>query len=280
MRRWGFAIVSLLVAGPVYGQVSNAHPSVSPDGEWITFDSDRSGNGDIYVMRPDGSGVRRLTDHPAMEMGGNWWEGGKTIVFTRYEGGPQPTWYRVSLDGSGIAPLSDPRRVHWAESPDGTLLLTGPLTESEPHYIWIQRADGSARRLLTEFRVGSFNSDMSFSPDGETVLYESFIGTVNTGKIFVVPLGGGIPRSPAHGTDPKWSPDGTQIAYKVHDPSTDRYWLHVMESDGSNDRMLAEGTIPSWFPDGRRLAFMARMDNGWQIHVIHVDKGEVERLTR
>jgi len=111
------------------------------------------------------------------------------------------------------------------------------------------------------------------------VLYESFIGTVETGEIFVVPLGGGAPRSLAQGTDPKWSPDGTRIAYKVHEPGTDRYWLHVMELDGSNDRVLAEGTFPSWFPDGRRLAFMAPTTNGWQIHVVHIDTGEVERLT-
>lgn len=274
------ALTGLLVGAPLAGQGSNAHPSVSPDGQWIAFDSDRSGNGDIYVMRADGSGVRRLTDHPAMEMGGEWWENGQAIVFTRYEGGPEPTWYRVSSDGSDLAPLPDPRRVHWAESPDGTLLLTGPLADGEPSHIWVQRADGSGRRPLTRFRPSSFNSDMSFSPDGRTVVYESFIGTVDTGEIFVVPLDGGTPRSLARGTDPKWSPDGRHIAYKVHDTRTDRYWLHVMESDGSNDRVLAEGTIPSWFPDAGRLAFMAPTESGWQIHVVRIDTGEIERLTR
>lgn len=37
------------------------NPQFSPDGGWIAFDSDRSGDREIYVMRRDGSDVRRVT---------------------------------------------------------------------------------------------------------------------------------------------------------------------------------------------------------------------------
>ncbi len=40
----------------------NLHPDVSPDGEWIVFESQRHGNdGEVYVMRKDGSEQVRLT---------------------------------------------------------------------------------------------------------------------------------------------------------------------------------------------------------------------------
>src|SRR6188474_999391 len=39
--------------------------SYSRDGEWIVFTSERAGSADIYLVRPDGSGLTRLTDHPA-----------------------------------------------------------------------------------------------------------------------------------------------------------------------------------------------------------------------
>ena len=43
----------------------DAHPSWSPDGRYIAFESDRNGPWDIYVMNADGTGVRNITNHPA-----------------------------------------------------------------------------------------------------------------------------------------------------------------------------------------------------------------------
>ncbi len=261
-------------------QVSNAHPDVSDDGSLIVFDSDRSGNGDIYVMNADGSGVRQLTDHPAMEMGTEWLDSGKSIAFARYQGSARPTWYVMDPDGQNVRVMEDPRMIFWARSPDGQLELVGALNDEEPSLIWVRNSDGSGRALLTSFRPGSHNSDMSFSPDGKRVIYESFVGSTAEAEIYLVDLGGGEPLRLATGTDPRWAPDGTRIAFKFHDPKTDRYWLHVMGDDGSADRVLAEGTIPRWFPDSRNLAYMAAVGNGWQIHVVDVTSGSIVRLTR
>ncbi len=42
----------------------NLHPDVSPDGEWIVFESQRHDNyGEVYIMRNDGSDQRRLTSN-------------------------------------------------------------------------------------------------------------------------------------------------------------------------------------------------------------------------
>ena len=41
---------------------SDGQPAWSPAGKWIAFRSDRDGIWAIYVMRPDGSDVRKMTD--------------------------------------------------------------------------------------------------------------------------------------------------------------------------------------------------------------------------
>ena len=41
--------------------------SYSADGEWVVFTSHRKGSADIWRVRPDGTGLERLTDDPAFD---------------------------------------------------------------------------------------------------------------------------------------------------------------------------------------------------------------------
>src|ERR1039457_5832343 len=43
------------------GEGSNEQPSWSPDGKWVAFQSNRSGNWQIYRMRVDGTDLLQLT---------------------------------------------------------------------------------------------------------------------------------------------------------------------------------------------------------------------------
>ncbi len=36
-------------------------PAWSPDGDWIAFENDYPTDGDLYIVHPDGTGLRRLT---------------------------------------------------------------------------------------------------------------------------------------------------------------------------------------------------------------------------
>jgi len=47
-------------------------PAWSPDGEWIAFASNHEGNYDIYLIRPDGSELTRLTQSPEPELSVGW----------------------------------------------------------------------------------------------------------------------------------------------------------------------------------------------------------------
>jgi TolB protein len=66
---------------------SDADPAWSPDGQRIAFTSNRFGNGDVFVMNLDGSGVRRLTTFGNNPLGNRalqpaWSPDGSMIAYT------------------------------------------------------------------------------------------------------------------------------------------------------------------------------------------------------
>src|SRR5919106_365950 len=71
-------------------------PSWSPDGQWIAFSSDRDSKGlkfafatlqttEIYLVRTDGSGLRRLTRRDALAGGPSWSPDGKRVLYHEAE---------------------------------------------------------------------------------------------------------------------------------------------------------------------------------------------------
>jgi Tol biopolymer transport system component len=53
----------------------SVHPAISPDGKWIAFETGRDGDdGEIYIMKPDGSEQTRLTFDKAYDGRPAWIE--------------------------------------------------------------------------------------------------------------------------------------------------------------------------------------------------------------
>ncbi len=57
------------------------NPVWSPDGKWIAFASNRTGNNDIFAVPADGGEVRRLTWFSGSETPSDWSRDGKRILF-------------------------------------------------------------------------------------------------------------------------------------------------------------------------------------------------------
>ncbi len=61
--------------------------SWSPDGQWIAFASDRSGNEDIFLVRPDGTGLVQVTTDAADDIHPVWTLDGERLLFVSERGG-------------------------------------------------------------------------------------------------------------------------------------------------------------------------------------------------
>ena len=68
-------------------------PVWAPDGQSIVFTSDREGSGDLFRVKPDGSGLERLTDDPAYDDQAAFSPDRGTLVFvTTRAGGTGNLW--------------------------------------------------------------------------------------------------------------------------------------------------------------------------------------------
>jgi len=108
--------------------------SVSPDGQWLALANQGDIKEDLFVMKVDGTGLRRLTDDLARDRQPRWAPDGKSIVFYSNREGSRYAVYSLRPDGSGLTRLTPPSGSDYyygAVSPaDGTLVVNNGIYES------------------------------------------------------------------------------------------------------------------------------------------------------
>jgi TolB protein len=82
-------------------------PSLSPNGQWIAFVSNRDGNDEIYLMDVNGSNLIRLTEHPAVDWFPKWSSDGEQLLFNSRRGGQALDVFIMDRDGSNVRQLTD-----------------------------------------------------------------------------------------------------------------------------------------------------------------------------
>jgi TolB protein len=90
----------------VPGTHQDLHPDWSPDGKWLAIASDRSGQFEIWVVRPDGTGLRQVTSGPGTKTWPVWSPDGKRILFT-WSAEAKQGLALVGADGKGAAPFGE-----------------------------------------------------------------------------------------------------------------------------------------------------------------------------
>jgi len=158
---------------------NNVRPIWAPDGEHITYASDRDGPRSLYWQTADGRGLpERLTmaEEGTVDAPHSWSGDGRNLSFLRVTGG-----------NTGLATTGGVPRL-WTLSLD---------SDAEPELI---------RNAATGLSA--------FSPDGQWIAYAS--DPTGGGEIYVGPF---PPTGLVHqitqegGTDPRWSSDGDELFF-------------------------------------------------------------------
>jgi Tol biopolymer transport system component len=173
----------------------DAEATTSPNGRWVVFTSERSGDVDLWRADIDGKNLIRLTDG-------------------------------VGYDGGAVF-SPDSKRIAWrtnypkdaAAAGKYKALLKQHLVEPMAMDIWVMEADGSGKRQVTRLPGAAFAP--IFSPDGKAIVFASNHhdqdGKGRGFELFKIALDGtGLERITWTGlfnSFPHFSPDGKKLLW-------------------------------------------------------------------
>jgi Tol biopolymer transport system component len=291
-------------------------PSWSPDGKWIAFSSDRGTEfkrhkfplpgfehiqeASIYVIQPNGDGLRKLTPEGEMAGSPKWSADGKKLVF-----------YALDAEYTFAARLFGEVRSQIVSVDVATGRRTehtsGPGLKVSPQFLNADRigylVKGPGQNGELAFTTGERGTDAAapgvirnpaWSPDGKQLVYEKFAYDSKQNQpiyakdqTFNLRFSGEFPAISSTGKL-ALSPFGDVGALRI--TPFDKIAVYVSDLDGTNRQQLFQqdgggAFSPTWSPDGQWVAFgygavfNARETKPSQLIMVRADGSDKHELT-
>jgi len=217
----------------------------SQDGEWLTFYGGQAYHADIYVVRPDGTGFRDLTNDSMDLFTPSFSPDGQQVLFNDMAG----RLYTINFDGTGRALVPGTGGMHhpqWSPVDSNRIVYSNWSVTYQSDIFVYDMDSGTSAKIADHGAAGvrAFHSP-TWSPDGRMVAMT------------------GIDDSNSHPYD-IWvvSADGSD------DPvNLTAAWPDTSESS------------PSWSPDGQYIFFASDRDGDYDIWAIRSDgSGPMEKI--
>ena len=196
-----------------FDSAADLYPSVTPDGRYIVFESNRGVGWGIWRTNLDGSNPVEIMSNigrsfPRLSPDSRW------ILFTRQISGDAMLW-KVPVEGGTPVQITNKLTFGHTISPDGKLIahFTRSQELDAPVQIEVIPFDGGAPVKTVNAPSGS--SVLRWSPDSRALNYSQTTDGVS--NIWSLPLDSEKPKQLTNWKSDKifwfeWSPDGKQIA--------------------------------------------------------------------
>jgi len=168
-------------------------PTVSPDGRYIVFQSNRSGGRNIWRIDADGTNPKQLTDGSYVDEFPVCSADSRSVIFMSARSGTSTIW-RVGIDGGAPVQLTSHPSQFPAASPDGKLIsyfYSDEQANNQPKLALIPNDGGEpAKTIDLPHTVQPIW--FAWLPDGRSIAYlDTASGVLN---VWSQPIDGGAPK--------------------------------------------------------------------------------------
>ncbi len=295
MRFFVFVLLTALCAYPVLSQdaVGTFHQEVtwSPDGQYLSFSQldfksegeKNSWTSDIYVVKADGTRLRKITGEAMNEIFSTWSNSGKMLAFSgSVEGSKSSDIFVAARDGGNLKQLTSNagRNSGPAFSPDGKQIAFTSTRGGDKSQIFIMNANGKNQKAVTDdAELDHYNPQ--WSPDGKRLVYYSEMGD-NKDQIWTIGPDGSNPtlltNNIGHNIFPSFHPNGKIVFVSTRDDV--RGLICTIEPDGSNLE-IRKGISVNYIrysPDGKKIAYITGRFPNSDIYIANADGSDPVKL--
>jgi Tol biopolymer transport system component/tetratricopeptide (TPR) repeat protein len=231
-------------------------PAFSPDGRWLAVNGERHERLNLFIVQPDGRGLREITEH--VEDG-------------------LPCWSSALLqESAGEQRLAFSSTRHGDKQSRVYILDRVPLEGKKVQARALNSGPDDVRGEYPAWAAGAGQAYIVYSGcyyDGVSAQCGLMLMSAEPGPQTLRPL-------TAHPEDTAPAAHGIQIAFMSN---RDGNWeIYLVNSDGSELKRLTHSPsndgLPTWSPDGETLAFVSDEGGTWAVWTISLNGSDRRKL--
>lgn len=232
-------------------------PAFSPDGQWVAVNGDRQDHLNLFIVKPDGSDLREITEHVEDEL---------------------PAWSPFPLDGSNAGSGLAFSSTHHGDRQSRIYIVNSLAFDGNK---------GQPRSLhASSDDLRGHSPAWGLDSEGQAQIVYSgchyYDVSAQCGLILVSSQPG--PQMPQpltnYAQDTAPSVYGSQIAFMSNREGN--WELYLINSNGSGLTRLthnnADDGLPTWAPDGKTIGFVSNQDGSWAVWAVQPDGSDRRKL--